>query len=214
MTTTALEKAAHLKAQAIETAKAEDRSRVLAAIVAFTMANSDVVGWIDLNADSNEFAASLARQLDERGTLTERQIAAVRAKSVAPATKSAPVLVDVGRIIESFERARSRGIEKPTMRLDVFKFKFAGTTGSNPGAIYVTEGELYLGKITGGQFVKSRECTADQAARIVAAASDPEKSAEAYGRLTGRCSICALKLTAAESIERTIGPICFEKYFG
>lgn len=214
MTTAALEKAAYLTAQAVAEAKAEDRARVLEKVVAFAVANPDVVGWIDLNASTNEFAASLARQLDQRGELTERQVEAVRSKSKALAAVAAPVAVDVGRIIESFERARSRGIEKPTMRLDVFKFKFAGTTGSNPGAIYVTEGELYLGKITGGKFVKSRECTADQAARIVAAASDPEKSAEAYGRLTGRCSICALKLTAAESIERTIGPICFEKYFG
>lgn len=212
MTTAALEKAAHLTAQALADAKAEDRSKVLAKIVKFAMAHPDVVGWIDLNAGGNEFAASLARQLEERGELSERQIAAVRTKTTAAAVPR--VLVDVGRIIESFERARQKGIEKPTMRLDVFKFKFAGTGGSNPGAIYVTEGELYLGKIAGGQFIKFHECTADQAARIVAAASDPEKSAEAYGRLTGRCSICALKLTAAESIERTIGPICFEKYFG
>lgn len=210
MTTATLEKAARLTTDALKAAALVDRNRVFDKIVAFTIANPDVVGWLEQHADSNEFATSLAHQLDQRGELTERQIAAVRAKT-APA---AAVAVDVGRIIESFERARSRGIEKPTMRLDAFRFKFAGTTGSNPGAIYVTEGELYLGKIAAGQFMKSRECSDDQAARIVAAASDPEKSAEAYGRLTGRCSICALKLTAAESIERTIGPICFEKYFG
>ncbi len=215
MTTAALEKAAYLTAEALRVAKLEERNRVLASIVEFTVANPDVVGWIDLNAGSNEFAASLASQLEARGTLTERQVAAVRSKlATAAAPKAAPVTVSTAGISEAFERAMSRGIQKPTMRLDAFKFKFAGTEGRNAGAIYVTEGEQYLGKVVDGKFLKTRECTADQEARIVAAAADPEKSAEAYGRLTGCCSICGLKLTAAESIQRTIGPICFEKYFG
>lgn len=39
------------------------------------------------------------------------------------------------------------------------------------------------------------------------------EEASAYGHLTGRCGCCGRLLTNEESIERGIGPICFEKYF-
>ena len=35
---------------------------------------------------------------------------------------------------------------------------------------------------------------------------------KAYGRRTGNCAICGLELSAEESIQRTIGPVCASKW--
>lgn len=76
------------------------------------------------------------------------------------------------------------------------------------GALYVKESGTYLGKIMGGKFIASRDCNADQSARIVAAAADPERAAVAYGKLLGSCSCCGRELSDPESVARGIGPIC------
>lgn len=208
---TALEKSVTMRAAAAEQLRLEKQATRMAAVLAWVTRFPDVMDWVDKNMESNTFAASMAEYLDQKGELTERQIAAVRAIIARGAPASTEI--DVSKIAASFAKASARGIKKPAMRLETFKFKSAGDTGANPGAIYVTEEGEYLGKITGGAFRKVRECTPDQEARIVAAASNPEAAAEAYGRRTGRCCICGLELTAAESIERMIGPICADKYF-
>jgi hypothetical protein len=50
--------------------------------VSWTVAHNEVVGWIHANAHDNEFAQSLIKQLDERGSLTAKQVEAVRWKCV------------------------------------------------------------------------------------------------------------------------------------
>lgn len=213
MTTAALEKAADMTRQALADLAAQSRAAVMKSAMAFTTEHPDVVMWIGENMGTSEFAASLARQFDERGTLSQKQIEAVRSGAARSKAAAPAAAIDVAQIVAAFDRAMGRGIQKPTMRLDSFRFKSAGEEGRNAGAIYVTEEGQYLGKIMGGRFLRSAECTPDQEGRIVTAASNPEQAAEAYGRRTGCCSICGLKLTAAESIARTIGPICYDKYF-
>lgn len=190
------------------------------AAVQWAIAHPDVMGWVGDNMESNDFAASLAGHLDRTGALTPRQIEAVRAKLSAAERAPAAVHVDVAAIERMFEAARARQVKKPAVRLDTFVFKFAGTGGRNPGAIYVTDTEstdadgrpAYLGKVLGGSFTKTAACSADQADRIVAAASNPSEAAKAYGQRTGNCSICGRELTAEESLEKFLGPVCAKKY--
>lgn len=173
-----------------------------------------------------EFAISLTDALTKYGYLTERQLAAVRkcaqqdaerqatrAAERAEIAANAPAL-DISRIEQAFDVARANKVRWPKLRLDTFKFGPAGPNSRNPGAVYVNDKDTgdYLGKIMGGRFERSRECTPDQQARIIAAASDPESAAVAYGRRYGRCSICGRELTVNESIDRAMGPVCAEKY--
>ncbi len=91
----------------------------------------------------------------------------------------------------------------------------APATGKNPGALYVkaTDNEgTYLGKVLGGAFTPSRDCTPEQAAQVAELMSDPAKALDAYGRRTGNCGCCGRPLTAAESVDRGIGPICAKKF--
>jgi hypothetical protein len=121
-------------------------------------------------------------------------------------------VVSVARIEESFAAARASGIKSPKLRLDSFKFSRAPDHGRNAGSIYVTQDDLYLGKVTEGRFAPTRDCDAETTARIIAAASDPDAAARAYGMRTGVCSCCGRELTNSESIELGIGPICRSKY--
>ncbi len=172
------------------------------------------IAWLAENMDSNSFARSLAGDLDRNGFLTPNQLAAVqRGLQREAAAVSAPS-VTVAEIERRFDSARENLIKRPAMRLDAFVFKAAGETSRNPGAIYVTDEDsgVYLGKVMGGKFLKSSDCTSEQQSRIVAAASNPAEAAEAYGRRTGNCSMCGRELTAEESIARFMGPVCAEKW--
>lgn len=189
---------------------------------AFTTQHPIAVEW--LRASNSNFAASLLEALTKYGHLTENQVNAVyriiakndaeKAEKIAAAAKRAENApeITVARIEQAFQHAQDRGVKRPKLRLDTFKFSLAPVTGRNAGSIYVTENEQYLGKITDGKFFRVRECNDEQEARIVAAAADPSTAATAYGQRTGQCSICARELTNSESINRAIGPICAEKY--
>lgn len=204
-----------MQAQQAAASAATARQSVIAAATRFAMEHSDVVTWL-MDSAGNEFADSLSRQLDERGSLTENQIAAVRRSLArAQAPDATGVEINVARIEEAFSHAEASGLKRLRMHLDTFKFTPAGENSRNAGGIYVKRSGgdgAYLGKVLGGKFLRSRDCTDDEEKRIVEAASDPAKAAKAYGQRTGQCSICGRELTAEESIERFVGPICAGRY--
>lgn len=191
-------------------ADAQARAK-MSATVAWVMANADVMQWIDANA-GNDFADSLAVSLNKFGSLTEPQSEAVR-RNITRAKVDGPApAITVERIEQAFAAAIENGVKRPRMNLDTFTFKPAGQKSANVGGIYVTEDGEYLGKVMGGKFLKVSACDVGQQQRIISAASDPAAAASAYGQRTGACSICKRTLTAAESMDRHIGPICAGKY--
>ncbi len=127
-------------------------------------------------------------------------------------TDSPNAAIDVSKIQVAFATAFGNGIKRPKLRLGSFTFSRAPDTGTNAGSIYVKEGEWYLGKVTDGCFYPFRERGSEREAKVIEAASSPDKAAEAYGRRTGSCSCCGRELTNKVSIDRGIGPICAEKY--
>jgi len=175
------------------------------------------------------FAFEMTQTVLKYGFLTERQLAAVRRCMAQDAAREeerrqiaerAPDITgdSLTKIEEAFSSAITYGIKYPKLRLDTFIFS-AVRSGANAGAIYVktiekdAAGERrYLGKIVEGRFVRAFNTTADEQERIIAVATDPAAAAKAYGQRTGRCSICARKLTRNESIDRAMGPICAENF--
>ena len=182
------------------------------------------MAWINAKADSFDFAFSMREALMKYGHLTTAQLAAVRkcllrdeerelqrARERAEREKLSAT-VDITPIVEAFEKARANGIRSPKLRLDTFVFSRAPDHGANAGAVYVKEGETYLGKIASGKFQPSRDCNPETQARILVVCADPATAATAYGRRYGRCSICGRELTRNESIDRAMGPICAERF--
>lgn len=175
--------------------------------------------WLADHLETNDFARSLAQHLDRTGSLTDNQLRAVQNNVARAGMRAEAPVINVAAIEQRFAAARANLIKRPAMRLDDFIFKAASADSRNAGAVYVTtrqaDGEaLYLGKVLGGKFQRSPACTDDQQARILIAAGDPAAAAKAYGQRTGNCSICGLELTAADSLERFVGPFCWKKYFG
>lgn len=176
-----------------------------------------------------EFAANMLGSLAQWGSLTANQLAAIRRCMAKDAERdeerkkiaeSAPDVNEAAldRIHAAFKSAIDNDIKFPKLRLDAFIFSLV-RSGANEGSIYVKSIEKddlgerrYLGKITEGRFFKAFKTTAEEQAQIIAAASDPEAAAIAYGRRLGACSVCGRKLTNHASIDAGIGPICAEKF--
>jgi hypothetical protein len=70
---------------------------------------------------------------------------------------------------------------------------------------------IYLGKIMGGRFMASRDCTPEQSAQVLAFVANPAEAAKVYGQETGVCCICNATLRSEWRL-RGIGPICAEKF--
>lgn len=177
-----------------------------------------------------EFALSLREFATKNGYLTEGQEKAAykcvqkfaeaqaRRQTDALARAQNAVAVDITPIYASLQRAYGNGVRKPVLRLahgdTKYEFSRAPDTGRNAGAVYVKAGEAYLGKVVGGKFERSRDCSAADEQAIVDICADPEASALAFGKNFGVCSCCGRTLTNELSISLGIGPICRSKFFG
>ena len=192
-------------------------------------ANPAEAAWMRRNGTFG-FALAMMEAVAKYGSLTEKQLAAVHscmsreimrdqqraeaAKADAARVADAKAVAGLEPIVVAFEQAKERGLKRPKVRLGSVKLSLAPATGRNAGSIYVVEAasDTYLGKITEGRFIRSRECSPEQEAEVLAVCADPKAAAVAYGRRTGECCICGRELTNKESIELGIGPICAEKF--
>ena len=153
------------------------------------------------------------------GDLTEKQFAAAQgsvnklaaAKAQAVARVENAKAVDTSKIEAAFATAGA-SLKAPKLRIAGLVLSRAKATSANAGALYVKAGDLYLGKIMGGRFIRSRDCQDAQEATLMAAAEDPKAAAIAYGRLTGSCACCGRELSDPKSIELGIGPVCADKW--
>jgi len=204
--------------------KEQARADIVAQHLAWCEANLEDAQWLEHKAATFDFARAMIEALAQWGALTERQHATVtrlrladaerdaaRAAAQARAAEVAPA-VDAARLEAAFAHAKATGLKWPKITLAELVFKPAPATGRNAGAIYATEHGQYLGKVLGGKFLRVRECTDGQEARITQVVNDPQGTAEAHGLQTGHCCICNRELTDPVSVERGIGPICAGRF--
>lgn len=164
--------------------------------------------------------AVLAAQYSRFGGLTLAELEMLSEMQGVPATpgmfERSSGAVNVDHIVQAFEIALSKGgMKQPQVRVNGFVFKYA-TRGATPGAIFVTDADggwdEYLGKIYQGKFMPVRACSSEQEARILAAAANPLEAIIAFGRQTGKCSMCNRPLSDPDSLAAGVGPICRAKY--
>lgn len=177
--------------------------------------SNEQIDWMVVHAKPGNFADSLYSQYKAKGGLTAKQLAKIE-ESLHPAPIVGVSVAGKGmeKVEAALHSAKAHGLKKPGLRLGDFLFKLAPATGKNPGAIYVTEGEVYLGKIFEGEFFPMTKCDADRLAYIKSICADPEAAAVAYGKMTGNCACCGKTLSDPKSIALGIGPVCKVKYFG
>lgn len=73
-------------------------------------------------------------------------------------------------------------------------------------------GYTFLSQVSGDKHTAIKG--AQKAQILNAIKRDPIESAALYGKTTGTCGICHRTLTVQESVDRGIGPVCFEKLGG
>lgn len=208
------------EAAAAEKLAARDRKvyDIAANAAAWRAANPAEAAWLAAQADAGlAFAQSLLAGLQRYGALTPNQLAAVQrnvAQASAPraAGPAAAPAASMPEVEAAFSRARAKGVKFPKMRMAGFTMSPASESSANAGAIYVKSSEgVYLGKVLGGVFSKSRDCSPELQAKVLEVAKDPKAAAVAYGKEYGVCSVCGRELSDAASVERGIGPVCAER---
>jgi hypothetical protein len=171
--------------------------------------------WINAEANKgNSFAQNCLFGIRRYGKPTDNMLAAVRRNLVPkPAPTVAPV--DASKLFERFEHAFKVGrLKFPKLVFGDFVISRAPDTGRNPGSLYVknrAEG-VYLGMVKNSGFTASRDCTPEVQTTVMGLIADPFAAVDGYGRRTGNCACCGRTLTAAESVDSGIGPICAKKW--
>lgn len=195
---------------------------------AFGKAHPTILAWMNANAATFEFAASLRAAVSRYGQLTERQLAAAQkcvdssAQRQAQRAERAAQFQGTAfpRIVAAFTTAEGSGLRRPKLRCvagDVeVTISKAGANSANPGFLYVKAGETYAGKISpAGQFMPGRDCPASMVETLQTIDANPMEAARNYARFTadrdgtvGNCCCCGALLTNPESVRLGIGPIC------
>lgn len=122
-----------------------------------------------------------------------------------------------------FDTAIASKLKYPQIRLQTpsgspIEIKRAGSMSRYTGQLMITDGRpygqnAYYGRIDqNGVFVSGRESNPELPALLTRLASNPAEVASEYGKLTGNCSFCGLKLTDPESTAVGYGPICATHY--
>lgn len=202
------------KRKAADTAKAE-----IAASKRWKVWRDDhevIDQWFKDNG--SDFSQSLWNGGLKYGSLTEAQCAAVykwiaRDDDRKEAEKIPAAKVNLDGLLRAFGTAFDSGLKRPALIIGTLRFSRAPDNGNNPGFLYVkSEGE-YVGKINpAGDFLKGYKCTDADVATIAELGDDVLAKAVEHGRRTGNCACCGRLLTAAESVERGIGPICADRW--
>lgn len=209
--------------------KAKKAEKLAVAFAEFEAANPVVAAW--WTGSTFGFAIDMRNRMLNTGELTKGQLDAVircaekfnaakleRQAKAAAVVAAAPV-VNVEHVSTAFAKATAAGIKRPKLRLysgeKVFTFSKAPDNGKNVGAIYVKgEEDLYLGKVLGGKFLKSYDCTPEMEIEVLKVLADPAQAAIAYGKEFGSCSVCGRELSDPISVSKGIGPICEGRFFG
>lgn len=211
--------------------KAQDRkeakrvSTVLAG-EAWLEEHPEVRDWIPQAIARNfEFALSMRQAVQKYGSLTERQLAAVRKCIAADADRAeryrqttqanAKRAVTVGTVIhEAIEAQRRAGKRWIKMEFEGLLFKPGAAHGSNANTIWVTrtDDDTFIGGVKDGIFTPRRECTDAERDQVQTILQDPLSAAKVHGKQTGQCCVCRRTLTDPNSIAAGIGPVCAE-YF-
>lgn len=184
---------------------------------AFLAEHADIAEWLKDNSWS--FAQSLVQSLIRYGSLTDNQIAAARRCIARDAERKAQRTAEAAERAAQAQPVNTTALEDAFAKASKRNRRIALWIGSvrvkpaakHPGVLYVVDRstDSYLGKVTGGKFIPSRDGKAREA-EMLAILADPKAAAVRHGKLTGACSVCNRTLTDPASIQAGIGPVCAE----
>lgn len=204
-------------------------------------AHRDVIEWLSATAERQHerahkgqsvwgFPISLNEAIAQYGSLTDPQLAAVRAcmardqerkaQWTAEATQrdQARPACDASLLTAAFDKAKAFALARApnatgvtALRLTIQSYTFSPDKTNN-GEVWARGANGWLGKTEGGKFKRFRACSDADEKAILAICNDPGAAARAHGLATNNCACCGLPLTNPESVALGIGPVCRDKY--
>ena len=190
--------------------------------------NPGLVTFLAKAGEWSEFAGSLYEQVQTRGTLSEKQVAAAesmrikcearrkaRAEKRAAQETAEPVY---GELSRSFLSA-SEHLKWPKLRLVTENgqrvvLSRCGPNSRTPGHVNVTDGgpfgaNTYFGRIDpeGRAFLRDT-AKGDVEELLGRFDADPDGEIKEQGARTGNCCCCGRELTDPVSVANGIGPVC------
>lgn len=152
----------------------------------------------------------------------EKLVAWSQPRAAAPVVAVAVAEGAVARVRRLFSTAKSNGLKFPKIRLQTESGEklVIGEAGPNSryrGALMLTDGapfgsNKWYGRIEEANLLPSGQMTPAIQALLTALGDNPERVAEAYGRLTGSCCFCGRELTDGRSVAMGYGPVCADKF--
>lgn len=187
---------------------------------AFAAACKDEWAYICDRRATDGFMHAMYEGVSKWGSLTEKQLGAVRSNMLrdanraaeAEARKAAAPVVNTSALAAAFAKAKANQ-KRPSLIVGSLRIKPASDNSPNAGALYVTNDGAYAGKIMDGKFHAVRDCPAELQAQVLEVLQDPKAAAIKHGRLTGNCACCGRTLTDPASIAAGIGPVCAAGWF-
>lgn len=190
-------------------------------IEAFKAEYADVWAWMD--GSSFGPAVEMRAKLEKYGSLFDSSIEAARrmiakrdeAKAAATAEKaqreSNAQEINAGALEAAFANAAKTN-KRIALWIGTVRIAPAKPGSKWEGSLYVVDrgSDSYLGRVTAGKYVPSRDGAAREA-EMLAILADPKGAAVKHGKLTGACAVCNRTLTDATSIAAGIGPVCATK---
>jgi hypothetical protein len=143
------------------------------------------------------------------------KLAMQEARPVPVATHS----VDLSRLTSMLQTAGTH-LKRPKIVLQMadgtpVKLALAGAASRYAGSIMVsspTFGGAYYGRVTDGAFFAGRDSSEGLQDLLTAMSNDPERTAAAYGHMTGACCFCSRTLTDERSTSVGYGPVCAARF--
>jgi hypothetical protein len=167
------------------------------------------VEFLGKNSSWSDFYRSLNESMIKYGSLTEKQLAAVRRgmekqrerdeakKAELPATG-----LDLSDLPSGYY-----AVPNGETRLKV-RVSCPGKQSSWHGWIFVDDGAEYGNRNRYGRQGPGKLYTGKIMEQLEAIKADPHAASVAYGQLTGQCGVCNRKLEDETSVARGIGPVC------
>ncbi|MFT4165525.1 MAG: DUF6011 domain-containing protein [Microlunatus sp.] len=183
-----------------------------------------------LPAKDVEFASSLLKQFERKGTLSDKQAywfqkMADTAQGVSEPPKQQAEKIVVGHLagIKKMFDFAAKKLKHPRMELQLpsglqVRLNRVGDKSKNSGCVYVlTKSFDYAGKVDQqGQFFPTKnlpdKVKTELADFLRELSRYPPDIASKQGKLTGRCCFCSSILTDPKSIYAGYGPTCASNF--
>jgi hypothetical protein len=181
----------------------------LEAWTVFRSTYPDVADWIFKNSTGNPFAMSLYNQATSRGHLSLKQIDAVRANIARGSAGNVAVRHSGGFDVSKLFVVLQKHSKFYAGRLVI-------TRKNGDTLCWVLWDETCVGKLENGQatlFVKRAGQDLPEIRALLEEFEEaPLQAAMKYGKLSGVCCSCGREITADDSLELGIGPICAQRF--